>query len=362
MVIGVPKEIKAHEYRVALTPEGASSLIKDGHRVIMERGCGEGSGFEDGQYANAGAEVSDKARVFAESDLIIKVKEPLAIEYDLLRQEQAVFTYLHLAPNRPLIDALIRRKVTALAYETLEVEGRTPLLAPMSEIAGRISPIMAAYYLQKPKGGRGVLACGATGVEPANVVILGGGVVGTNAALIAHAMGMKVTVINRGRERLVKIREMFKGAVAAVESTPENILQCIARADIVIGAVYVHGQSAPKLVTKDMLRLMQKGAVIVDVAIDQGGCFETSRPTTHDDPVYEINGIIHYAVANMPGAYPRTSTIALTNATLPYIREIARLGIERAINENPAIKAALNIHMGQIVHEGLIESLKQGAS
>jgi alanine dehydrogenase len=362
MVIGVPKEIKTHEYRVAITPSGAAELIKDGHRVLIEESAGLGSGFGDEEYREAGAELSEKARVFAEANLIVKVKEPLGDEYGMLREGQAVFTFLHLAPNPELTELLLKKRITAFSYETLEDEGGLPLLAPMSEIAGRMSPLVAAFYLQRAEGGEGVLPTGATGVPPANILILGAGVVGTNAARVAHALGMRVTVINRGIERLRHIDEMFMGEVDTLPSTEHEIRETIKKADIVVGAVLVSGERAPVLITREMLGTMKKGSVIVDVSIDQGGCTETSRPTTHDEPVYTEEGVIHYMVVNMPGAYPRTSTLALTNSTLPYIRRLAAMGPEKAAREDAPLRTALNLHDGKVVHKGLAASIGMEAS
>jgi alanine dehydrogenase len=352
MVIGVPREIKPHEYRVAVTPAGARELKRDGHRVLVEHGAGLGSGFEDAEYLEAGAALSEKARLFAEADLVVKVKEPLGEEYAMLGERQALFTYLHLAPNPPLIDILLRKKVAAFAYETLEDGGGLPLLASMSEIAGRMAPLVASFFLQRARGGLGVLPTGATGVPPGNMLIVGAGVVGTNAARVAHALGMRTTVLNRGIERLRHIDEMFMGEVETLPSTEYNLAEALRRADMAVGAVLVSGARAPVLITREMVRAMKRGAVIVDVSIDQGGCAETSRPTTHDDPVYVEEGVIHYTVANMPGAYPRTSTLALTNSTLPYIRRLASMGVERAADD-PALKTALNTYEGAIVHGGL---------
>ena len=359
MVIGVPKEVKTREYRVAATPSGAAELTKDGHRVLIEKSAGEGSGFSDEEYLRVRAEITDKTALFELSDLIVKVKEPLPEEFGLFRKGQALFTYLHLAPNPALIDALIKGGIAALGYETLEEKGSLPLLAPMSEIAGRMSPLVAAYFLQKPHGGSGVLPTGAAGVPPAEMLIIGGGNVGTNAARIALGLGMRVTVLNRGIERLRELDEMFMGFGGAITTLPaieQNIRNCLRDADIVVGAVLITGEKTPRCVTREMLSLMKKGSVIVDVSIDQGGCVETSRPTTHDNPVYEVDGIIHYCVANMPGAYPRTSTLALTNRTLPYIRKLAGLGMEKAISEDSALRSSLNIYNGMVVHAGLSAS------
>jgi alanine dehydrogenase len=353
MVIGVPREVKAHEYRVAVTPEGVMELKADGHRVLVEASAGTGSGFSDGEYLEAGAEVADRERLFAESDLVVKVKEPVREEFGLLPRGKAIFTFLHLAPNPGLTDLLLEKEIAAFAYETLEDGGRLALLSPMSEIAGRMSPLVASYFLQKTMGGSGLLPSGTAGVLPANMLIIGAGVVGTNAARISLAVGMRVTVLNRDVERLRLLDEMFGGRLNTLPSTMMNLGHCLRDADIVVAAVLLPGQKAPRLITRRMLSEMRSGSVIVDVSIDQGGCAETSRPTTHDDPVYEVDGIIHYAVSNMPGAYPRTSTMALTTRTLPYIRTLARLGPERAAREDPALRSALNTYGRKIIHGGL---------
>ncbi len=352
MILGVPKEIKRNEFRVAVTPSGVRELKKDGHTVMIETGAGTGSGFRDEDYLDADADIVDRDAVFHTAELIVKVKEPTGHEYELLRAGQALFTYLHLAPNRELTDALVRRKVVAFAYETLEKDGTLPLLLPMSEIAGRMAPLMGAYHLQKFVGGNGVLPSGTGGVKPARTLILGAGTVGMNAARVSNGLEMETIVLNRGVERLRKIDEMFLGRVETLPLTTVNVEEEIQRADIVVGALLVPGGRTPVLIKKGMLTTMKEGSVIVDVSIDQGGCVETARPTTHEAPTYEIEGVIHYMVANMPGAYPRTSTIALTNATLPYIRKIVNEGIGPAC-EDPEIKSALNIKDGEIVHEAL---------
>lgn len=357
MIIGVPKEIKKEEYRVGITPSGVEELRRDGHTVLVEAGAGEGSGFSDEEYLKVDADIVGRVALFSKSDLIVKVKEPLFSEYDLIKTGQAVFTYLHLAPNQELTKMLLDKKVTALGYETLQRDGTLPLLQPMSEIAGRMAPIMGAYFLQKIHQGRGVLPTGAAGVKPAKAVILGAGVVGSNAARVCIGLGMETVVMNKGMEKLRRLDEQFIGRVKTLPLTMQNIAEEIKGADIVIGAVLVPGGKTPVLITRDMLKTMKKGAVIIDVSVDQGGCVETSRPTTHDDPVYEIDGIIHYCVANMPGAYPRTSTLALTNATLPYIKLLAKLGIERAINEDASIKSAVNTYKGEVVNRALAESM-----
>jgi len=356
MIIGVPKEIKKEEYRVAVTPLGVEELKRDGHTVLVETGAGEGSGFTDNEYLRADADVIDRESLFKKADLIVKVKEPLPPEYDLIREGQAIFTFLHLAPNRELTELLLDKRVAAFGYETLQKDGDLPLLSPMSEIAGRMAPIIGAYYLQKIKGGEGVLPTGVPGVKPARSLILGAGVVGTNAARVSAGLGMDTVVINKGTGRLRKIDEMFMGMVKTLPLTRYNIEEELKKADIVIGAVLVPGGRAPVLITRGMLNIMKKGAVIIDVSVDQGGCVETSRPTTHDDPVYVVDGVIHYMVANMPGAYPRTSTLALTNATLPYIKTLAGKGVVRAVKEDASIKSALNTYAGEVVHTALADS------
>jgi alanine dehydrogenase len=357
MIIGVPKEIKVEEFRVGITPFGVQDLQPEGHAVLVEAGAGEGSGFPDEEYRKAGADITDKHSLFERAELIVKVKEPVPAEYDLLRRSQAIFTYLHLAPNRELTEVLLRKDITGIAYETLTKDNSLPLLSPMSEIAGRMAPLMGSFYLQKFKGGSGILATGASGVKPAKIVVLGAGVVGTNAARVASNLGLETVVLNKGTERLQKIDEMFMGRVETLPVTTQTVAEEIRDADIIIGAVLVPGGRTPILITRQVLGTMKKGAVIVDVSIDQGGCIETSHPTTHDDPVFAVDGIIHYCVANMPGAYPRTSTLALTNATLPYIKIIADKGIKKAVLEDPIVRSALNTFHGKIVNQPLAESL-----
>ena len=357
MIIGVPKEIKTEEFRVGLTPTGARELVRDGHRVIIEAGAGEGSGFTDEEYRKAGAETPGRESVFGQAELLVKVKEPLSREYDLLKEGAALFTYLHLAPNPELTKVLLEKEITGLAYETLEKDGRLPLLAPMSEVAGRMAPLMAAFYLQRFKGGSGILPTGVSGVRPGKIVVLGAGVVGTNAARVAMGLGMETVVINRNPAGLQRIDEQFKGRVRTLPLSAHAVEEEIKDADIVIGAILVPGGRTPILISRNMLKTMKRGSVIVDVSVDQGGCVETSHPTTHDDPVFEVGGIIHYCVANMPGAYPRTSTLALTNATLPYVRVIAAQGVENAMQQDPIIRSALNTYQGTIVNKILAESL-----
>lgn len=357
MIIGVPREIKEYEYRVGLTPSGVMELRKDGHRIIIESGAGEGSGFSDEDYQKAQAEISDKARLFNDSELIVKVKEPLSSEYDLLQDGQAVFTYLHLAPNPELTRLLLNKNISAFAYETLVEDGELLLLKPMSEIAGRMAPIMAAYFLQKFNGGAGVLMTGTESVSPAQVLILGAGSVGMNALKVAYGMGARVTVVNRTVEKLRPIDELYKGDVRTLPATKENIESEAIKADVLIGAVLIAGAKAPRLVSRELVSKMKKGSVIVDVSVDQGGCIETSRPTTHSDPVYSVSGVIHYCVANMPGAYPKTSTLALANKTLKYIKLLAGEGIEGATAEGSPMRSALNTYKGRIMNKALAESL-----
>lgn len=359
MIIGVPKEIKKEEYRVGIMPSGVKELKGYGHTVLLEKDAGAGSGFTDDEYLDADADIVDREALFGNSDLIVKVKEPLPEELGLIKAGQAIFTYLHLAPNRQLTEFLLSKAITAIGYETLEKNGALPLLFPMSEVAGRMAPLMGVYYLQMVHGGTGVLATGVAGVRPAKALILGSGVVGGNAARVCIGLGMDTVVISKSTEQLQRLDELFMGRIHTLPVTGHDIGEEIRDADIVIGAVLVPGGRTPMLITRDMLGTMKKGAVIVDVSVDQGGCAETSRPTTHDDPVYTVEGIIHYAVSNMPGAYPRTSTIALTNATLPYIETLANMGIEDAISEDPSIRSALNTYRGKIKHKVLAEAFSQ---
>jgi alanine dehydrogenase len=357
MVIGVPKEIKTHEYRVSVTPSGVRTLVSDGHRVLCEANLGIGSGFKDKEYKDAGAEFFVRDELFAQSDLIVKVKEPLPEEFEHFRDGQALFTYLHLAPNAPLIEMLLNKKIAGYAYETLVHKGGLPLLTPMSEIAGRMSAIVAAFYLQRPMGGLGVLPPGVAGVPPAHYVVLGAGVVGLNSARVAMQLGMRVTILNRGVEKLHEAEDKFEGKVDTLPATEDNVRKTLLDADAAVGAVLVPGGKAPILASRELVRDMKEGAVIVDVSIDQGGCFETSRATTHDDPVYTEEGCLHYAVANMPGAYPRTATLALTNVTLPYVRMLAAKGPDKAFKDNLQLETALNTFSGNITHKGLADSI-----
>ena len=357
MIIGVPKEIKKEEYRVGLTPDGVEELKRDGHIILSEKGAGEGSGFLDEVYMRAGADIVDRRTLFDRADLIVKVKEPLSSEYDLIKEGQAVFTFLHLASNRELTELLLRKKVTGIAYETIQRDGGLPLLSPMSEIAGRMAPLVGAFFLQRIYGGKGILPTGSVGVKPAKALILGAGVVGTNSAHVCLGLGMETLIMNRSREGLQRIDELFGGRVKTLPLTQHHIRNEIRDADIIVGAVLVPGGRTPLLITRDMLNIMEKGTVIVDVSVDQGGCVETSRPTFHDNPVYEVEGVVHYAVANMPGAYPRTSTLALTNATLPYVKVIASRGVARAMREDEGMRHGLNTYQGKIVHKVLADSM-----
>ena len=359
MRIGSPKEIKVHEYRVGLTPAGVGELAALGHEVWIETKAGAGIGVDDEAYRKAGARIAaDAAELFGAVELVVKVKEPQPAECALLGEGQALFTYLHLAPDPQQASALLASGCIAIAYETvLDSRGGLPLLAPMSEVAGRMSIQAGAHALEKASGGSGVLLGGVPGVAPAQVLVLGGGVVGTNAARIAVGMGAQVTVLDRSIARLRQLDELFDRRVVTVYSTREAIAQGTASADLVIGAVLVPGAAAPRLVTREHLRAMKRGSVVVDVAIDQGGCFETSRPTTHDDPTYVEEGIVHYCVANMPGGVARTSTFALTNATLPFVVALAEKGVGRALLDDANLRAGLNVHTGRITHEAVAEAL-----
>jgi len=349
MLVGVPKEIKVHEARVALTPEGVFEFIRLGHQVIIESGAGLGSAISDAGFISAGAKIeTDVAKIWATADLILKVKEPIESEYPKLRAGQILFTYLHLAASRACTDALLKSGTTAIAYETVEVDGALPLLAPMSEVAGRLAVQVGAFALQKPNGGRGVLLAGVPGVAPGKVVVIGGGVAGLNAAVIAMGMGADVTVLDRSLPRLAYIDSLYNGRIKTLASTMHAIEREIKQADLVIGAVLVHGAKAPKLVSNAQVAQMKPGSVLVDIAIDQGGCFEDSKPTTHAEPTFQVHNSIFYCVANMPGAVPVASTYALTNATLPYAIAIANKGWERAIEEDPALDRGLNVHAGKI--------------
>ena len=357
MKIGLPKEIKDNEYRVGLTPAGVQALAHAGHSVYVQKTAGEGSGFKDEQYVKAGGQLLDTAdEVWATGDMIVKVKEPVAPEYPRMRENQLLFTYLHLAPEFELTKQMLDRKVTGVAYETIVKDGRLPLLIPMSEVAGRMSVQVGATYLEKMNGGRGILLGGVPGVPAANVVIIGGGIVGTEAAKMAVGLGAKVTIIDRNLDRLRQLDDIFLSKVQTLSSSRYAIEEAISHADLVIGAVLVVGAAAPKLVTRDMLHLVPQGAVLVDVAVDQGGCFETTHATTHSNPTYYEEGVLHYCVANMPGAVPRTSTFALTNATLPYALDLANKGFERAIAEDAGLYEGVNTYAGKLTYEAVATS------
>jgi len=355
--IGVAREIKPDEYRVALTPAGALELINRGHEVVVEAGAGAGSSFADSAYERVGARVAPVDEVWDASELLLKVKEPIADEYGRLREGLTLFTYLHIAADEPLTAALVGSGVAAVAYETVETaRGALPLLAPMSEVAGRLSTQAGANFLEKPFGGRGLLLGGVPGVAPGRVVIVGGGIVGYNAAIMALGLGAQVTILERSIDRMRHLEEILSGRVTLLMSSTLEIAASVEGADLVIGAVLIPGALAPKLVTREMIAGMNDGAVVVDVAIDQGGCFETSRPTTHSDPVYVVDGVIHYCVANMPGGVPVTSTMALTNATLPYVEAIADHGLRAAVAADPALARGVNVLGGKITYAAVAEA------
>jgi alanine dehydrogenase len=358
MIVGVPKEIKKQERRVAITPAGVTAFVSHGHRVLMERGAGLGSAILDEQYKAAGAElVSDRALIWNEAEMILKVKEPLPEEYPMLREGQILFTYLHLAANRELTDRMIQAKCVGVAYETIQLEdGSLPLLAPMSEVAGRLSIQVGARCLEVGQGGRGVLLSGVSGVPPAKVVIIGAGIVGANACHVAVGIGAQVSIMDVNPSRLGYVRDIMQGHVTTVMSNRANIEEEVIKADLVIGAVLIPGAKAPKLITEEMVQKMKPGAAIVDVAVDQGGMCETTRPTTHDEPTYLVHDVVHYCVANMPGAVPRTSTYALTNSTLSYALDIADRGILGAMSRSRALQKGLNIYQGAVTHPGVAEA------
>ncbi len=358
MIIGVPREIKDHETRVGLVPSGVTALRETGHDVLVESHAGEGSSIPDREYLAAGAEILPcAAEVWAKAELVVKVKEPQPSEYPYFRPGLTLFTYLHLAPLPQLTDQLLASRVNGIAYETIrEADGSLPLLTPMSEVAGRMSVQVGAQYLEKPNGGRGILLGGVPGVAPGNVVILGGGIVGTNAAKIALGLGAHVTIIDRNLNRLRELDDIFNGQVVTLASNAWTIGETLRTADLVIGAVLIPGASAPKLVRREMIANMKRSAVVVDVAIDQGGCFETSHPTTHTEPIYFVDGVLHYCVSNMPAAVPHTSTFALTNATFPYLLELANRGLEGACEHHPALRQGVNTYNGSVTHSGVAES------
>ncbi len=358
MIIGVPKEIKNNENRVGLTPAGVSALCKAGHTVYVQATAGIGSGFSDEEYAAAGATMlASIEEIYKIADMIIKVKEPIELEYPLIKENQLLFTYFHFASYEPLTNAMIERKAVCLAYETVEKKDRSlPLLVPMSEVAGRMSIQEGAKYLEKPMGGRGILLGGVPGVTPANVLILAGGLLGTQAAKMAAGMSADVTIMDISIPRLRELDDILPKNVKTVFSNEYNVREAVKQADLVVGAVLIPGAKAPHLVTRDMLKIMKPGTVLVDVAVDQGGCIETCKPTTHEDPTYVIDGIIHYCVANMPGAVPYTSTLALTNATLPYALQLANKGWKKACADNEELKLGLNVVGGKVVYKGVSDA------
>ena len=359
MIVGVPKEVKDRESRVSMTPAGVHEYVAHGHTVLVETSAGEGSGISDGDYAAVGARILPTHEgVFTEAEMIAKVKEPTPAEFDLLRPNQLLFTYLHLANDEPLTRTLMERNVQAVAYETVQLaNGPLPLLTPMSEVAGRMSVQVGAFYLQRPNGGRGVLLAGVPGVPGAEVVIVGGGVVGTNAAQIALGMGANVTILDNNIDRLRYLDDILHGRIHTLASNAHSLAEAVAKADLVIGSVLIPGRRAPKLVTEAMVRSMRPGSVLVDVAIDQGGCIETSKPTSHSDPTFEIDGVVHYCVTNMPGAVPRTSTFALSNVTLPYGLALADHGLAAAVRRDAALAKGVNVLNGHVTHPGVAEAL-----
>jgi alanine dehydrogenase len=359
MIIGVPKEIKDNEYRVSITPAGVEQLVESGHKVLIQDGAGVGSGITGREFETAGAKIlHDLEALFSEADLILKVKEPLPAEYDLFRKEQILFTFLHLAANKALTQFLLQKKLTAIGYETIENhDGTLPVLIPMSEIAGRMAVQIGAYYLESPNGGKGILLSGVPGVRNGDVVIVGGGIVGANAARIARAMGARVTLIDKNPQRLKILDDRFAGNIRTLTPIKKNVATSVAKADLLIGAVLVGGARAPKVVTKEMIRSMEGGSVVVDVAVDQGGCIETTRPTTHSEPVYEVEEVIHYAVTNIPGAVAKTSTFALTNVTLPYLCDIADHGLDKSLEDSASLRKGVNTYKGKLTHPLVAESL-----
>ncbi len=358
MIVGVPKEIKDNEARVGVTPAGVKALTEAGHKVLVETEAGAQSGFPDAEYQNAGAEiVGDAGFVWGKSEMVVKVKEPIEPEYAYFRDGLVLFTYLHLAPLPALTDKLLEAKVIGIAYETVrDKQGTLPLLTPMSEVAGRMSVQVGASYLEKERGGRGILLGGVPGVPPAHVAILGGGVVGTNAARIALGFGAKTTLIDLNLNRLRELDDIFGGRLYTLASNSYNVAQVTREADLVIGGVLIPGATAPRIVTRAMVSQMKKGAVIVDVAIDQGGCVETARPTSHSNPSFTVDGVVHYCVTNMPGAVPHTSTLALTNSTFPYLLRLANLGARQALKQDSGLAEGLNTWLGTLTHRGVAES------
>lgn len=358
MIVGILKEIKAEENRVCMTPAGVEIMKQNGHAVLVEKDAGIGSGFVDAAYVEVGAEMVDTPKeIYDRADMVMHVKEPIPSEYDLIREDQIVFTYLHLAADEQQTNALIKSKAICIAYETIQkTDGSLPLLTPMSEVAGRMAIQQGAKYLEMAQGGRGILLGGVPGVDPGTVVVIGGGAVGTNAAKMACGLGAKVYIIDMSLERLRYLSDVMPSNCFLLMSSPATLRKLVKEADVVVGAVLVPGAKAPKLVTREMLKTMKKGAVLVDVAIDQGGCFETSKATTHGDPIYIVDGVVHYCVANMPGAVPKTSTLALTNATLPYAVEIANKGWKKAMKESTEIKLGANVVKGKVTCKGVSDA------
>ena len=358
MIIGVPKEIKNNEFRVSLTPSGASILISKKNIILVEKDAGKNSNFLNEEYKKAGAVIIDsREEIFQKSEMILKVKEPIEEEYNLIREGQIVFTYFHFASHRPLLDGMIKNKSICIAYETVQSDDKSlPLLTPMSEVAGRMATQEGAKFLEKPMGGRGILLGGVTGVDPAKVLIIGGGISGTEAAKMAVGLGADVTILDLNQDRLDELNILFNGKVKCILSKKKKLFEYALNSDLIIGAVLIPGAKAPKLITKNSLKFLKKGCVLVDIAIDQGGCFETSRPTTHENPTYIIDGVVHYCVANMPGAVPYTSTQALTNKTLPYIIEISKKGWKEAAKSNSEIKEGLNIISGKVVNRNVSDA------
>lgn len=357
MIVGCPTEIKTRENRVGLVPAGANALVRAGHQVLIQKGAGLGSGLSDTEYVAAGATIVDTAEdVWGGAELVVKVKEPLQPEFDLMRPGQLLFTYLHLAPEPELTEALVRQRVAGVAYETIEVDGKLPLLKPMSEVAGKMAIQVGAWCLEKERGGKGVLLGGVPGVHRGKVVIIGGGVVGVNAAKIAVGMGAEVVILDNNLERLEYLDDVFLGRAQTLYSTPHDIADQCKKADLIVGAVLIKGARAPNLVTRELLAEVEDGTAIVDVAVDQGGCVETMKVTTHDNPTFIVDGVVHYGVANMPGAVARTSTFALTNATLPYLMKLASLGLSGAIKADPAIAPGVNTYDGHITYEAVAQA------
>ena len=359
MIIGCPKEIKVQEYRVGLTPAGVGEAKKYGHKVIVQKGAGLGSGISDEEYVQFGAELVDTIEdVYGQADMVVKVKEPIEPEYALMRKGQFLYTYLHLAPAPELTKVLLEREVTAIAYETIQVaNGSLPLLIPMSEVAGRMAIQVGAAHLQKEHGGLGVLLGGVPGTHPAKVYVIGGGVVGTNAAKMAVGMGADVTILDRSLDRLRELDDIFLGKAKTLYSDAASLLEAVKESDLLVGGVLIAGARAPKLVTREMVSMMKPGAVIVDVAVDQGGCIETCRPTNHEEPTFVVDGVVHYCVANMPGAVARTSTFALTNATIEYLRMMAKYGVMESLKDCEALRLGLNCYQGKVTHPAVAESL-----